>query len=480
MSELISDGLVNGEAPDTSVDPGNTETAETEPNLDALTEAHFTAKTTTDTDDAKGIVPDNDKDGDSDVEDEAQLQAKVDNANAEDGEGLTEEKLKELEDAAADPKTPPYLRAQIEKAVNFNRSLKAQFDEQATALEELKSAKTFEPQELERYKQAEDKVNSLSSITASPDEILATVKELNPRAFPEVQMKLVWDALSLPDGTPDLNNLQAVVDGWLGYDGTQERVEAKDLIKAAQAIADGRVNPIDFDEYLTDEQRQIAERLKRDDKANLERQRILDAEIENNESRARKVVLDSQLGEWQQNIRQIASTHLTKFNLVPMANDPPEAKEFKETLTEKLVAAVDKAEKQSPHMKEIAKAVDLLSKPNKMTSAEAEAEIKSYFSNPLVEGKLKAGLAELEKAIEQTVLREARHYKLMMKGLEAMQKEKVEGARKIPRTSGESPNAKPVSAADVEKMTASERRDMALSALSDDLRQKQKEHRAFG
>lgn len=459
MSDLFSSTF--GESSSEPSAPTETASApveNNEPDIESAIESHFTtASTTTETPKATEPTAPTAEQAETDAE-------------------LTDEEkeLKELKEYAENPNTPAFARTQIERAIKFNESLKNQYAEKETQyqteLDTLKSSRAYEEQDLVRYKHAEERLNTLSSIAAKPDDVLNVLKEVNPRIVPQVQQQLIWSAIERPDGSPDLDNLQAIVDRFAGVDG--EQVKAADVLSVISAMKEGRLDPLDLDDLSYDE-RQRVERTRALERQAEERQRVLDQEILATESRARQDFLTRQASTWQSQIKSQAETHLSKFNLLPSANDPQEAKEFKEGVKEQILLAIQRVESTSPYLKEITQAYQLLARPDekrRMSSMQAEAEINAYFSNPLVQSKLQAAIAEVNQAVEKTVLRQARQYKLMMKGLEAMQKEKTT-ARNIPRTVGDIPNAQPVTAEQLQKMTAQERHNATLQAMSDAIRQ---------
>ncbi len=388
-------------------------------------------------------------------------------------ESLTDEEklLKELEQDIEDEKAPAFYRNKLKASLDSFGKFKTERTEEVsrlnTELETLKTSRAYDEQDLTRYKTYEEKVNTLSSIAATPEQILETLAELNPRSIPQVQQKLIWSAIEKPDGTPDYDNLQAIVDKFTTQTGA---VQVKDVLNAISAIENGTVDPLDFDEFYTEEDRNRAMRIRETEQASIERQRILDEELKATETRSRQGVVGNHLNSMTGQIRSHADTLMNKFGLAPTPDDLPEVKEWKSDIMPKLASAISQAESVSPHFKEIATAVKLLTSPTKVSTVDAEREINAFFNNPIVQSKIGAGLAEINKAVEKVLLKEARQHKILQKGLEAMAKEKLNGTRPVPKTSSETVDKK-LTGDDVKKMSNQQRYEAGLEAFSNQLRQ---------
>lgn len=368
----------------------------------------------------------------------------------------------ELEAAANEPAAPKWYRQGLERF----KSRATAAETRATELEAQYKDKEVLPQpDIERLRAAEDLRFKLQSITATPEELIETIKAENPRAFPDLQNHLVWNALEKPDGTPDFDNLQFIVDKFMGGPG----VSAKDFLAAGQALKAGTITSDQLHEFNTVEEYESFQRAQEREKSLEARQTALDNNAKYQETQIRTGELTQAVNQLQTQINSSIAPLMDKFKLAPVPNEPKVAVDYKAKINQRIAAVVNSAPEQIREIGEIRKAVELLGKPTGSDAQAAVTEIKSFLASPSFQQNTAKGISTLMTKIEGIVSEEAYHYKLLMLGLE-QENSKAKTARPIVGAANQGANLPKLTEADLAKLSAAERREHSALQLTEELR----------
>jgi hypothetical protein len=410
------------------------------------------------------------------------LESQPGESPALDDEPLDEEALQKL--LADNPNSPKWFRDQLKKVAGYTGKLKAEKTELQSQFESFKTQyegkESLQAADLERMRAAEEIQYKLSSYTASPEEVLTSLKEVvNPNKFAEIKNQLAWEFLETPTGEPDLENLQVIVDRFSGFKDGENRVAAKDVLNAIQAIKRGTVKPEEFHEFASDAEYEAYKRA-RSVESEIEAQRALAKEnAEFQETQTRRAILQNVYGTIQGQFQPQVESLLSKFQLNPTENDPKVAAEFKQAVRDRIAAEVNAASMNNPSLSDVFKAIDLLSKPTGMKADQIQQEIESYTRSFPYQTALSRGMSELMQVVEKAVTAEAYRYKLMMMGYE-QEVSKGQNAREVigqPKQTEVLANYTPEQLA---AMSASERRRATLMQISNQLREGGKTSRYGG
>jgi hypothetical protein len=387
-------------------------------------------------------------------------------------EPLDEEAIQKL--LAENPNSPKWFREKLKQVAAYSGKLKTEKSELQSQFENLKTQyegkESLSPADLERLRIAEETQYKLSSYTAPPEEVLASLKEvINPNKFAEIKNQLAWEFLETAQGEPDVENLQVIIDRFSGYKEGDTRVAAKDVLNAIQAIKRGTVKPEEFHEFASDAEYEAYQKA-RTVEQEIEMQRELAREnAQFQETQTRMSILQNVYGSIQNQFQPQVEALLDKFQLNPAPNEPKIAAEFKQAVRAKIAAEVNAESTKNPSLSDVFKAIELLSKPTGQKAEAIQQEINSYTNSFPYQTALSRGMSELMQTVEKTVAAEAYRYKLMMMGYE-QEVSKGQHAREVinqPRQTEIVGNYTPEQLA---AMSASERRKAVLMQISNELR----------
>lgn len=387
-------------------------------------------------------------------------------------EPLDEEALNKL--LADNPNSPKWFRDQLKKIAGYSGKLKAEKTELQTQIESLRTQydgkEPLAASDLERMRQAEERLYKLASYTAEPVEVLATLKEaVNPAKFAEIKNHLAWEFLETPAGEPDLENLQVIIDRFSGYKDGETRVGAKDVLNAIQALKRGTVKADELHEFSSDAEYEAFQR-SRTVEQEIDVQRQLAREnAQFQETQTRVSILQNVYGAIQNQFQPQVESLLSKFQLTPVENEPKVATEFKQALREKIAAEVNAASMNNPSLSDVFKAIDLLSKPTGLTADKIQQEIQAYTSSYPYQTAVSRGMSELMQVVEKAVTAEAYRYKLMMMGYE-QEVSKGLNAREVINTPRQAEVVTNYTPEQLAAMSANERRHVTLTQISNQLR----------
>jgi hypothetical protein len=394
------------------------------------------------------------------------------NAPPAEPEPTEEETEAALKATLADPNAPKWYRDKLEQALGYSAKLKADklaAEEKATTLATQYEGKEVLAQpDIERMKAAENEVMELSSLAATPEQLDAKLKTLNPRAYPALRNHLVWSALEKPDGSPDFDNLQAVIDKFAGEPG---KVRAQDALMAIEALKSGLIEPADLMEGNSPEdfaanQRRVESQRQIDNQA-----ARLKADRDFTETQIRKGELDRVTGEIAVGLDGMISPLLDRFKLTPLEGEPKAAGDYKGRVNSEIRDIIGKATTDIPAFAEIGKAIKILGEATGADAQTASAEIQAFKGSPQYQQLLGRGMSELSARIEQTVTQNAYFYKLMMMGLE-VENSKPNGARSVLGAPNQAGGLPKLTEEDLAKLSGREREDAAALRLTQFLRDK--------
>lgn len=388
----------------------------------------------------------------------------------------------ELDEAALNkllednPNSPKWFRDQLKKVAGYSGKLKAEKLEYQQQLENLRSQyegkESLAPTDFERMRAAEERLYKLSSYTADPQEVLTAFKEaVNPNKFVEIKNQLAWEFLETPQGEPDLENLQVIIDRFSGYKDGDPRVAAKDVLNAIQAIKRGTVKPEEFHEFASDAEYEAYQRA-RGMEAEAEAQReLIRANAEYQETQTRTAILQNVWGSIQSQFQPKVEELINKFQLAPVPNEPKVAAEFKQAVRERITQEVNAASSNNSSLSDVFKAIELLSKPTGQKADAIQSEINSYVSSFPYQTALSRGMSELMQVVEKTVTAEAYRYKLLMMGYE-QEVAKGQNAREVINSPRQTEVLTDYTPEQLAAMNANERRHARLQQISNELRAK--------
>jgi hypothetical protein len=381
----------------------------------------------------------------------------------------------ELQAIVDNPLTPQFAREKIKQAMGYANSLKtdklALQTEFETFRQQYDGKEALSQPDLERLRAAEDMQFKLSSFSATPDDILTTLKDtVGEQRLKEVKNNLAWEFLETADGKPNMESLQVVIDRFVDHQEGQTRVQAKDVLAAAQALKSGSLDSFQLHPYATEEEFEAHKRAQTLE-AEAEQQRtIARSNAEFQERSTRTQILTGVIQQMQGQFQPQVDSLLDKFHLRALPNEPKVATEFKQAIQEKISGIISNAPQNNRYISEAAKAIQFLGNP---TGADAQAiqnEINGYVSSTPYQQNLSRGISELVEQVEKAVTREAYQYKLMMMGYE-LEQSKGQTAREVLGAPNQSADLGTLTPEQLAKMSVSERTHHTLMQASEQLRQ---------
>ena len=357
-----------------------------------------------------------------DVEDSEEPEELEDESEESDEEESEDEKLAKY---AEDENTPAFARRQIKAAMerlHLANEAKGSVEQELTTLkQQFEGKEALDPAEIENLRKVEEDYLKISSFASTPDEILKSFREIVPQQkLSEVQQHLVWQYLEQPDGTPDLDSLQVIVDRFAGTDDPNERVYAKDVLMAINALKDGTIDVTQLHNFGTDEE---YEQFKRAEDLRREAESYRDAQRQSSlqaEQSLRQTALQPVKQQMQQTLASQIDPIFKKFKLEASDKDPQWAKDFKQDLKERVFQRL--AALPNRAMSEVWQALEILEKPTGAKFENAQQEIKSYTEGRNFKALTSKGLSELVSEAEKIISREAYVYAMAARGYETKPK----------------------------------------------------------
>lgn len=372
---------------------------------------------------------------------------------------------------AADANTPQFAREQIKKAMAYASSLKSTIGEREQALQQFQSQyegkEVLEPTEIERLRQADEVIYELASPVATPDTISEKLQSMmGNENYASLQNHLIWSALSKPDGTPDVGSIQMVVDSLTGEAGA---VDATDVLEAISALKEGRIEKSDLHVFETQEAYESFQRQKAMEKDLQDRQHRAEENLVFQEQQIRQTEVSRYQASLQSEFNQKIEGLLGQYKLKADPNDPPEAAEYKERMNIRIANLVNGAATRHREFGDLEKALTAIQAPRKMDAKTASEQIGKFLGTPQVAKLRDAGLSKLMSDIEKVVVRDARGYALMMKGLE-IENSKGQQARPVLGAPNQAAAMEGLTEGELAKMSGRERADYAARRLTAELR----------
>lgn len=378
----------------------------------------------------------------------------------------------ELKRLAEDPSTPAFARKKIQEAMGYAGRLKAEREQLQSEFENFRSQfegkETLGPEDLERLRQAEERVYKLTSFTSAPEEILGSLKEVvQPQKLQAIKNQLTWEFLERPDGTPDLENLQVIVDRFAG-EGT-EAVNAKDVLNAIHALKKGTIKPYELHEFTTDAEYEVYQRTRTIEQEAEQQRNLAKQNAEFQERQTRQVLLQGVVAGVQSQFQPQVQSLFEKFHLNPVEGEPKVAAEFKQAVRQKVADVVTQATANSQSLADLSKALNLLGEPTGTPVDSIQKEIQEYVNSFPYQTALSRGISEMMQAVEKTVTAEAYRYKLLMMGYE-QEISKGQNAREVIGAPAQTDGMKEYTPEQLSKMSAGERRHHLYTQVSEQLR----------
>ena len=366
-----------------------------------------------------------------------------------------EDALAEALKAAEDPLAPKWFREQLQRTNGYVEKLKSEKTAAEQLAAQFQGKATFDPAEIERMRGAEERIFALRSISATPEQIEQTIAELNPRQFNAFRQQTVWNALANPDGTPNLDNLQAVVDRFSGEPG---KVGAKDVLQAIDAFKNGSLSKDDLHNFATQEEYEAYQRtqayeqsIKARETEIAETQRYQETQVRTGEiSRAAENLQSQVYGRIQPLVE--------RFKLTPQPNEPKIATDYKNRVNERIAQIVNQSTATIPAFGEVSKAFEILGKAGEkpIDAQSAVTEIQQFLSGAGYQTTVNKGLSELTAQIEKAVAEEASIFSLLMEGYAARQA-KAGNARPVVGAPNQSAGLPKLTPEQLARMSAADR-----------------------
>lgn len=374
---------------------------------------------------------------------------------------------------AEDPNTPQFAREKIKQAMALAGQRKETLATYEQQLNELKSQyegrEVLPPDELTRLKTNDEQLYALQAFTSTPEQRIEAIRNMTGQHWDGVQNQLVWSAVTNTDGTPNLANLQVLVDSFAGEPG---KVKAEDVMSAVNALKSGEISAADFQKFDSPEQFEAYQRAQAAENAAKEREAQANANMVYLEEQARGQAVNQAMESVQQNLYSQIDQRLAQFKLAPIEGEPKQAADFKALVREQITQLVNGAGTDIRELGELAKAVSVLQKSQDkpMSAADATAQVQQFFNDPRQQVWVNKGISALMTKVEGRVAQLASHYALMMKGLE-VENSKGQTARPIPGQAGQVTNGLPnLTAEELQRLSSAERQDHLAQQLSEAFR----------
>lgn len=395
-------------------------------------------------------------------------------------EEINEEELQKL---MADERAPKWYRDQLKKVSGYSAKLREerdaaqrQYDEYKTQYESSQIPET----DLERLRLAEERQYKLSSFQTSAEEILGSLQEIVPQQkIAEVKSHLAWEFLETPDGKPDLDNLQVIIDRYTGYKEGDTRVNAKDLIGAMDALKRGTISSADLQEFSSDAEYEAFKKAQALEDQISQREQLARANAEFQETQTRTSLLQNVGRSIQSQFQPKVEALLQKFQLVPVEGEPKVSADMKVAIQQKLAAVIADAQAKSAHIGDVWKGMEMLQKATGATPDKIQAEINAFTSSFPYQTALNKGLGELMQAVERTITQEAYIYSLAMEGYKA-RAAKGQESREVIGSPRQTEVLNQYTPEQLAAMSARERRQAQLKQVSDSIRESMKTTNRWG
>lgn len=401
---------------------------------------------------------------------EAPAEAATEEPAAEESE-LTDEELQKL---AADERAPKWYREKLKQVQGYTSKLRTERDSVQAQFEEFRTqyeANQLPETDLERLRLAEERQYKLSSFNTPAEEILSSLQEIVPQQkIQEVKSHLAWDFLETPDGKPDLDNLQVVIDRFTGYKEGDTKVAAKDVMSAIEALKRGTIKSEELLEFESDAEYQAYQKARALEEQATQREQMARANAEFQEKQTRASLIQNVNREIQSQFQPRVETLLNKFQLMPAEGDPKVAADMKVAIQNKIRSVVNEMSVKSPYLGDVWKGMEMLQNPTGATPDKIQAEVNNFISSFPYQTALNKGLNELMSAVEKTIAQEAHIYSLAMEGYKA-RVAKGQGAREIIDAPNQTEVLTQYTPEQLAAMSARERRQAQLKQVSDQIRE---------
>jgi hypothetical protein len=289
---------------------------------------------------------------------------------------------------------------------------------------------------------------------------------MSPENFSALQNQMVWSALAQPNGEPDLNNIQLVIDSLSGEPGA---VEAATVLEAIAALKEGRIDKDDLYQFESQEAYESFKRQQAMEKELQDRQARAEENLVFQEQQVRAQTATSYQGDIQREVETNIQGLLGKYKLEIGPNDPKEAVSFKNRTNKAIKELVETAHDRHRELGDLFKALNAIQSPRKMDAKTAATQVRTFLSSPQVAQLRNKGLSKLNSEIEKAVVEEARIYSLVMKGL-AAESSKGQQARPVIGAPNQSASIPGLTQGDLAKMSARERADYNARRMTEQLR----------
>lgn len=388
----------------------------------------------------------------------------------DDSEPLSEEQIDKL---LSDQTTPKWFREQLKRFSKYTGKLKSELEElkaKSVSVTEQQVPEIQQDPEIELLKQYGDKLMKLSSFTSSPKEIVDSLEQIiPPTRLNEIKNQIAWEFFETPDGQPDLDNLQVLVDRFSSWKEGEPRVKAKDVLDAIKAIKNGVVSPESFREFSSEAEYQAYLRMKKLEEELEAQYEAAKSNKEFQEQQTRITLLQKVVDEVKVDVDKKVTGMLSKYNLDIKPSEPEPIVKYKQMMMERIGDFVNRFAERNQYLSDVLKSIDLLSKPRGYDINRIQNEIQSFSQSFNFKTAVNKGLSDLTRELEKILADESQRFKFFVRGYETELNKGQSGAPVFSNISGQSNTS--YTKEELDKMDSARRRAMIYESVSNQLRQ---------
>lgn len=383
----------------------------------------------------------------------------------------------EIERLIADPNSPKWYRKQLERFQKYIGRLKSEVEELKTKTSnplqmqsEQESVKQIDP-EIELLSTMKDKLMKLSSVVASPEEVVGALEEIIPPSkINEIKNHIAWEFLELPDGRPNLDSIQVIIDRIAGSGEGGQKVNARDVLNAIEALKRGVVTPEMFLEFSSDAEYESYKKMEQLRKEMEQQYNEVKAAKEFQEKQTRVTLLQPVVDKVKEDVSTRINTLLTKYNLNESQQDPEPISKYKASMIERIGEFVNKYAEQNPYLADVFRSIDLLTNPRGFDVDKIRKEIESFTNSYNYKAAVNRGLSDLTRELERIIADESNRFKIFVRGYEY----EFKNTSTAPNLQKGTPATTTYSKEELDKMNSSDRRRLIYQSVSEKLRQQLK------
>ncbi len=320
----------------------------------------------------------------------------------------------------------------FDKAIAAKQAVQDEFDQYKAGFD---GQEVLARDDLERYRELDERMLAVRSIAASPEDIHSFLKEQNPRIYDKFVADTAWRTFENPDGTLNLDNLQQIIDKFAGAEG---KVEAKDVFKAIEAIKDGEFDPAELYDFRDEQEQARYDAARKEQQVAAQKAREADKLQRATEKTYRTQLVSQQAKQVEGEIRERLTKDMQKFKLDYVENEPADLQAYKQNVRQQVFFEMQRFWSENPHLRDVNMATELLQTAQGVSDTDAiQAEVDGYLNSGAYRATMRTGLKAMYDHLETVLAKAAKQYTWMAKGYEVMEAERLKAAKKIPNKAGQ-------------------------------------------